>query len=84
MWGEKYEDYINMVNKVKSMIGYIKSQGGIIEVYEIDCSSNYLYFLIIINSTIILKTKNRYKINNNIVNVKVISLLYKSFEHLYI
>ena len=32
-----------MVNKVKSEIGHIKSEGGIIEVYEVDCSSNYLY-----------------------------------------
>ena len=38
-----FEDYNNMVNKVKSEIGHIKSEGGIIEVYEVDCSSNYLY-----------------------------------------
>ena len=46
--GAKYEDYINMDNKVKSMIGYIKSKGGIIEVYEIDCSSNYLYISLLL------------------------------------
>ena len=46
--GVKEADYNNMVNKVKSEIGYIKSQGGVIEAYEIDCSSNYLYISLLL------------------------------------
>ena len=45
--GVKEADYKNMANKVKSEIGYIKSQGGVIETYEIDCSSNYLYIYLL-------------------------------------
>ena len=41
--GVKEADYNNMGNRIKSLIGYIKSQGGIIQTYEMNCSSNYLY-----------------------------------------
>lgn len=42
------EDYKNMANKVKTESAFITSQGGIIEVYEIDCSSNYLYISLLL------------------------------------
>ena len=41
--GYSKEDYDNLDKLVKSKKGYLNSIGGIIEHYEINCSSKYLY-----------------------------------------
>lgn len=48
------EYYDTLINRVKTQKAYIKANGGIIEEYELNCTSTYLYISLLLLMIILL------------------------------